>query len=137
MFTDILQNRCTYKLHNLHKKTRLLESLFGKVVCLKAWNFIQKRLNHDYFLVNFAQFFKKNICKCFWITAPVDYSIPAKVLPIHHSCLFFLHFFPFIIDNCNYGSLFRKVIKMKIFLLFPIIYPKIIMNEGKTISPRQ
>ena len=35
-----------------------------------------------------------------------------------------LHFFPSIVDNCNYGSLFKKSIKLKMFfLLFTIIYP--------------
>ena len=37
-------------------------------------------------------------------------------------------FYPFIIDNCNYGRLFRNVIKMNIFLfLFTITYPKLNM----------
>ena len=48
-------------------------------------------------------------------------------------CLFFLHFFRFIIDNSNYGSLFRKCIKIKLFLFFTIFYPKIEMNAIKII----
>ena len=70
---------------------------------------------------------------------PADSSIPTKVLSIDHSFFrfflqFSLHFFPFIIHNCNFGSLFRKDIKMKIFLLFTIINPKINMNIVKFVS---
>ena len=38
-----------------------------------------------------------------------------------HFVCFFIHFF-FIIDNCNYGSLLRKCLKMKIFSLFTIAF---------------
>ena len=58
------------------------------------------------------------------MTAPADSFFPTKVLSIHQFFCFFLRFFPFIIDNCNCESLFRKGIRMKIFLLFTIIYPK-------------
>ena len=37
-------------------------------------------------------------------------------------------------DNCNYGSLFRRGIKMNIFLLFTIIYTKINMNVVKILN---
>ena len=62
------------------------------------------------------------------MTAPADSFFPTKVLSIHQFFCFFLRFFSFIIDNCNCESLFRKGIRMKIFLLFTIIYPKINMN---------
>ena len=42
-------------------------------------------------------------------------------------CSFFPSLFSFIIDNCNYRSLLRKCLKMKIFLLFTNIYSKINM----------
>ena len=58
------------------------------------------------------------------MTAPADSFFPTKVLSIHQFFCFFLRFFPFIIDNYNCESLFRKGIRMKIFLLFTIIYPK-------------
>ena len=52
----------------------------------------------------------------------------SKVLSIDHTFVcFFLNFFPFIIDNCHYGSLLRKGIKMNIFLVFTLIYPNISM----------
>ena len=35
---------------------------------------------------------------------------------------FFLHFYSFIIDNCNYQILLRKCLKNKIFLLFTIVF---------------
>ena len=60
--------------------------------------------------------------------SPADSFFPTKVLSIHQFFCFFLRFFSFIIDNCNCESLFRKGIRMKIFLLFTIIYPKINMN---------
>ena len=69
------------------------------------------------------------------MTAPADSSIPNKVLSIGHS--FFIFSFCFVIDNHNYGSLFRKVIEMKIFFLFTIIYPKINMNVVRTVLPQQ
>ena len=65
-------------------------------------------------------------------------SVPTKVLFIEHPFSFFPSFCHFITDNCNYGSLFREDIKMKIFLsLLTKIYPKINMNVVKTILPRQ
>ena len=47
-----------------------------------------------------------------------------KFHPLFTICLFFPSLFSFIIDNCNYGSLLRKCLKMKIFLLFTIVYSK-------------
>ena len=37
-------------------------------------------------------------------------------------CLFFHSFFFIIIDNCHYGSLLRKCLKIKIFLLFTTVF---------------
>ena len=62
------------------------------------------------------------------MTAPADSSVPRFYPLITH-----FPFCPFIIDNCNYGSLFRNGIKMKIFILFTIVYPKINMYVVKTI----
>ena len=42
----------------IHRKAPVLESLFNKVACLKACNFIKKRLQHWCFLVDIG----KNIC---------------------------------------------------------------------------
>ena len=47
-----------------------------------------------------------------------------KFHPLFTICLFFPSLFSFIIDNYNYGSLLRKCLKMKIFLLFTIVYSK-------------
>ena len=61
-------------------------------------------------------------------TAPDDCSCwflrSNQVLFIDYSFFVFSKFFLFIINNRNYGSLSRKAIKMKIFSLFTIIYPK-------------
>ena len=70
------------------------------------------------------------------MTAPTVSSVPTKVLFIDHAFSFFPSFYPFIIDNCHYGSLFREGIKIKIFSLLAIIYPNINMNV-KIISPQQ
>ena len=51
------------------------------------------------------------------MTAPVDSSVSIKVLSIGYTLLVFPSFF-FSIDNCNQGSLLRKYLKMKVFLLF-------------------
>ena len=40
-FADVLQSRCSKKLHNIHRKTPALESLFNKVPVLQACNFIK------------------------------------------------------------------------------------------------
>ena len=42
-----------------------------------------------------------------------------------------------MIDNYNYWNSLSKCIKMKIFLLFRIIYSKINMNVVKAILPWQ
>ena len=60
-FTDVLQNRCSWKI-----KTPVLESLFTKVANLEAWNFIRKRIQHKCFPVKFekilrARFFTEHL----------------------------------------------------------------------------
>ena len=118
--------------------------MFCKIDVLKNFSkFTRKNLYWSCFLIKLqvsrpetsAQVFSCEFCTVFqktifmehlWMTASADSSIPTKVLSADHPFSFFLHiFFSFIIDNCNYGSLFRKGIKMKIFLLFIRIYPKI------------
>ena len=46
---------------NIHKKTLVLESLFNEVAGLNACNFIKKRLQHKFFPVNIAKFFRTAI----------------------------------------------------------------------------
>ena len=70
------------------------------------------------------------------MTVPGDYLVLTKVLFSDYTS-FFPSFHPFITDNCNYGTLFREGIKIKIFFSFLTIYPKINMNVVKTISPCQ
>ena len=41
-FADVLQSRCSKKLHNIYRKTAALESLFNKVPVVQACNFIKK-----------------------------------------------------------------------------------------------
>ena len=88
-----------------------------------------KRLWHRYFQVNSPQFFKKLL-----LLIPL---LQPKFYPLITLCSFFSSLFTFIIDNCNHGSLLRKCLKMKTFLLFTIVYSKINIDIVKTILPRQ
>ena len=53
----------------------MLESLFNKVVKLKPWNFIKKRLQHRCFPVNIATYLKTPILKntCKWLLLKISY----------------------------------------------------------------
>ena len=127
MFTDFLQNRCSDKLCKFHKKTPLLKSFFGKILGLKAWNFIKMRLNHKYFPVKFAQFKKKHICKRLRFCSNQGFT---HWLQLFHfsQLLLLLVIMEFV----------QKGYKNDFFILFfTIIYPKISMNVAKTISPWQ
>ena len=69
---------------------------------------------------------------------PADSSVPTEISSIDHTFVFFPFIFYFSLLMIGIiGSLFRKGIKMKIFLLFTIIYLKINTNVVKTISSRQ
>ena len=52
------------------------------------------------------------------MTAPTDSSVTIKILSIDHTLLFFSSLFYFIVDNCKYGSLLRKVSKNEDFFTF-------------------
>ena len=52
---DVLQNRCSKKFHNIHRKTPASEFLFDKVAGLKAYKFNKKRLLHRCLSVNIAK----------------------------------------------------------------------------------
>ena len=56
---------CFQTFCSIHRKTPVFESLFSKFVGLKADDFITKRLQHTFFPLNFAEFFKnlKAMCK--------------------------------------------------------------------------
>ena len=43
-FADSLQNRCSEKFRNIHRKTPVLESLFNKITDLKVCNFAKNRI---------------------------------------------------------------------------------------------
>ena len=64
------------------------------------------------------------------MTAPADFSVTTKVLSIDHTS-FISSFFSYISDNFKYGSLLRKCLKMKTFLLLTIIYSKTNINIVK------
>ena len=46
----------SYKVRNIRRKTSVLESLFNKLIGLRACNFTKKRLQHRHFPVNIANF---------------------------------------------------------------------------------
>ena len=82
---EVSCKKCSWRYCKIHKKTPVLELwfefLFNKVACLKACKFIQKRLPHRYFQVNFAKSLTAKFLKasgksegvsCFvWKTCPV------------------------------------------------------------------
>ena len=89
----------------------------------------------DIFLWIFHNFSKNLIyrtpvanCSCWFLHSNQSF--------IHwsHFVHFFFHFFSFIIDNCNYGSVLRKCLKMKNFLLFTIVFT-FYVNVVHTILP--
>ena len=52
----VVQNRCSLKLRNIHRKTTMLESRSDKVAGLEACNLNKKRFRHWCFPVNTAKF---------------------------------------------------------------------------------
>ena len=60
-FTDVLKNRCSLKFRKIHRKTPVLESLFNEVAGLKAYNFINKRLQLRCFPVNIAHAIRSHL----------------------------------------------------------------------------
>ena len=61
LFANVLQNRCSDKFPDIHKKMSVLESLFNKVTDLMALKFIKKEIptqvfsceNHKMFVSSF------------------------------------------------------------------------------------
>ena len=115
-FKSSCSQMCFLKLRKICLETSLLESLFNNVADLKAWNFIKKRLRHRCFPVNFMQFFKKPYLQntSRWLLLLILCSNQSFIHWSHYVG-FFLDFFSFVIDNCNYGILLKKCLKNKIF----------------------
>ena len=61
------KKECSWKFHEFHRKTYVLDSLFSKAAGLQACNFTKKRLQKRCFPVKFAKFLRtrilKDICK--------------------------------------------------------------------------
>ena len=57
-FAESLENRCSRKFPNIHRKTPVLESLFNKVVCLNACNLIKKETPTQMFSCENCETFK-------------------------------------------------------------------------------
>ena len=58
--TDVLQNGCSEKFRNIHRKTPLSESLSNKVSGLKACIFIQKETPTQVFFCEYCEIFKNS-----------------------------------------------------------------------------
>ena len=70
-FANVLQNMCSLKFCNIHKKRPALESLFNEVEGLWPCKLIKKRLQHRCFPANIAKFLKAAFLQdtfggCFW-----------------------------------------------------------------------
>ena len=66
---DVLQNRCSQKFCNIHRKTPVLESPFNKFAGLKACIFSKKEALTQVFPVNIAKFLRTPFYR-----TPVDYT---------------------------------------------------------------
>ena len=60
-FTDVLQNRCSWKFLNIHRKKPVLKPLFDKVSWLKACIFIWKETSTQVFFCEYCEIFKNSI----------------------------------------------------------------------------
>ena len=119
---------------DVHRKRHSLESLFDKLQASRSEISLKRDSSTGIFLWILRNFLKNFIYR----TPPDDCSswfLHSNQGFIHwsHFFRFFLQFFPFIINNYNYGSLFRKGIITNIFLFSTIIYPKINMNVVKNV----
>ena len=101
----------------------------GNLQAISRPEILLKRDIFLWILLNFSKTFKDTSK---WLLL----LIPSTFYPLITIFSFVLSFFfPFIIDNHNYGSLLRKGMKMKILLFFTIIYQKININIIKKICP--
>ena len=57
-FANVLQNRCSDKFPDIHKKISVLESLFDKVKGLMACNFIKKETLTQVFSCEYHKMFE-------------------------------------------------------------------------------
>ena len=57
-FANVLQNRSSYKFHDIRKKVSLLEPFFNKVTLLMIFNFIKNRPLHRCFPVNTTKYLR-------------------------------------------------------------------------------
>ena len=103
-FIDILKNFAQFKGKQLCRNHFLI-----KLQVSRPETSLKRDSCKAFFLWILQNFSKSLIYrKHLWITASVDSSFPTKVLFIDHIFFVFPLFFPFIIDYCNYGSLFRN-----------------------------
>ena len=75
---DVLQKTFLQRFCNIYRKTSVLESLLSNVVCLKAYNFIKKRLHQRCFPCEIYKMFQI-IFEIFYRTPPVAASASVPI----------------------------------------------------------
>ena len=55
-FTDVLQNNCSQQVLQISQESNCVGVFFNKVAGLQKCNFIKKRLQHSFFIVNFVNY---------------------------------------------------------------------------------
>ena len=112
MFYNI---RFSYKLYNIHRKLPLLESLFNKVAGLKLYNFIKKRLQDRYFLVNITKFL---------ILLIANHTLKQFVGKLLANCLsVFAHFMKLAFKGLRRPAFFEKHLRRVTSVLGYLISP--------------
>ena len=54
----VIEERCSYKFRNFHRKTPVLESFLKKIAGLRPATLLKKDSSKSFFLVDFAEFLK-------------------------------------------------------------------------------
>ena len=57
---DFLQNRCSQKFSDIHRKTPMLDFLFNKVAAIQACNFIKKKIPRQVLSCEYCEIFKNS-----------------------------------------------------------------------------
>ena len=73
-FADVLQNKCSWKFWKIHRKKKVLQSLFTKVAGLRVKDFIKRRLQYKALSCTIWKFPRMT----FYIISPVGASAYAE-----------------------------------------------------------
>ena len=128
----LIPNRCRSSGSQIGVLQNSYENIFVEVTFWQCCRSQGLKLKRDCGTGIFLWIFCNSSKNLIYITPPDDCSCWF----LRSSQNFYL-LITFIIDNCNYGSLLRKCLKMNTFLLFTIVYSKININVVRTILPWQ